>query len=177
MEALATVPNLHLILASLVYLSILVGVGLILFVPFFPGLAVILGGVLLYVGVMSAIAKTLSGIDVVTLVALIVVSVIGMTSAFWTEKLGLRFTYMSQQIMWGAIIGSLVGMFVFGMVGMLLGLIVGCMAMEMRGGRSPQESVKQGVSALMSMLGPRGFQLVMALVAASLVLSGRVVGL
>lgn len=177
MEALTTLPYLQQILIGVVYLCTLAGIFLILFVPFFPGMAVMLAGILVYVGVQSAIAKTLAGIDAVTLTVLVVLTLVGTTSSLWSEKLGLRFTYISQQAMWGAIIGALLGTFIFGMLGMLLGLIVGCMAMELRGGRSPKESLQQGVSALMSMLGPRGFQLIMALVAASFVTTGKVVGL
>lgn len=177
MEALTTLPHLQQILTALVYLCTLAGIFLILLVPFFPGMVVMLAGILIYVGVMSFTAKAFAGMDAVILAVLVVLTIIGTTSSIWSERLGLRFTYISQQAMYGAIIGSLLGAFLFGMLGMLLGLIIGCMAMELRGGRSPKDSLQQGVSALMSMLGPRGFQLVMALVAASFVTTGKVVGL
>lgn len=162
--------NLALYLPLVVDLCLLIGIGLILFVPFFPGLAVMLAGVLLYVGYQSTLAHTFAGMDPVWFGLILVLALAGLTSGWWSEKLGLRFTYMSQQVMWGAIMGSFIGLF-FGTFGMLLGFIVGAMAMELRGGRSFPESLRQGVASLMSMLGPRGFQLLMALVVGNLVLS------
>ncbi|MOA08805.1 hypothetical protein D3C78_1286000 [compost metagenome] len=127
-----------------------------------------LAGVAVYVGYHSFVAKTLAGVPMVPLIAIVAVSIIGMTSSWWSEKLGLRFSYMSQQVMWGAIIGSFIGIFLFGMLGMLVGLILGTFVMELRGGRKVGESIKLGVGSLLSMLGPRGFQLVMALVVGGL---------
>jgi uncharacterized protein YqgC (DUF456 family) len=89
---------------------------------------------------------------------------IGLSSSWWSEKLGLRFTYVTPNVMWGAVLGSFVGLFLFDILGMLLGLIIGAMAMEIRGGRPVAEACRQGMAAVMSMLGPRGFQLLMALV-------------
>jgi uncharacterized protein YqgC (DUF456 family) len=168
---ISTVPNLPLIIQSVTYLSLLAGVGLILFVPFFPGLAVMLAGIVLYVGYHSIMAKALAGAQLVPLIAMVLFSVIGLTSSWWSEKLGLRFTYMSQQVMWGALIGSFIGIFIFGLIGMLLGLILGVFVMELRGGRKLPESLKLGVASLLSMLGPRGFQLLMALLVGGLALS------
>jgi uncharacterized protein YqgC (DUF456 family) len=164
----STLPG---ILHYVAQLCLLAGVGLIMFVPFFPGLAVMLAGVLAYVGYQSFMAKTLAGIDAVTLGMIVGLTVIGLTSSWWSEKLGMRFTYLNQQAMWGAIIGSFIGIFLFGMLGMLIGLILGTMVMELRGGKPFADSLRQGVASLLSMLGPRGFQLVMALLVGGLALS------
>ena len=167
---ISTVPNLHVILQYLVYLCLLAGVALIIFKPFFPGLAVMVAGLLAYVAYESFVARDLAGIGLVPLISIVVLSAIGLTSAWWSEKLGIRFTYMSQQVMWGAIIGSFIGIFLFGMLGMVLGLIIGTLAMELRGGRPLPEAARQGVGAVLSMLGPRGFQLIMALVVGMMIL-------
>ena len=164
---ISTVPSIPLIVQIVAQLCLLAGVGLIIFRPFFPGLAVMLAGAL-YVGYHSAMARALAGMPLVPLIAVVVVTLLGLTSSWWTEKLGLRFSYMSQQVMWGAIIGSFIGIFLFGMLGMLLGLILGTFVMELRGGRKVGESIKLGVGSLLSMLGPRGFQLMMALVVGGL---------
>lgn len=155
------------IILDLVYAAMALGIGLIIFVPFFPGLAVILASVVAYVGYRSYGAMTFAGIDIPSLVIIVALSVIGMTSSWWSEKLGLRFSYMSQQVMWGAIIGSFIGIFIWGMVGFLLGLILGVFVMELRGGKKPGDAIRQGLGSLLSLLGPRGMQLMMALLVAS----------
>ena len=167
---ISTVPNLHLILGYVVYLAILGGIALIMFRPFFPGLAVILGGVLLYVGYESVVARGFAGMSPVWLAIVIGLSALGLTSSWWSEKLGVRFAHMSQQVMWGAIIGSFLGILLAGVFGMLLGLIIGTFAMELRSGRKPVEAARLGLGSLLSMLGPRGFQLIMALLVSSLAL-------
>lgn len=157
---------------SLVSLAMLMGIGLILFVPFFPGLALIAGAIVAYVAYASYRAGTLAGMAPVSLVLVVTLAAIGLTSAWWSEKLGLRFTYMAPTVMWGALIGSFVGILIFGMPGMLIGLVAGTVAMELRGGRPLPESLRHGVASLLAMLGPRGFQLLIALIVVSLGLTG-----
>lgn len=154
------------------HLALLGGIAAIMFAPAVPGLAVMLVGVLAYVAIETTRAGTLAGIGVAPLVGLVLVAAAGLSAPWWTGKLRLGFTYVSQQVMWGALIGSFVGIFIAGIVGMLIGLIAGTMIMEVRGGRSVPEALRHGLSALTSMLGPRGFQLVMALVFATIALSG-----
>jgi len=161
---ISTVPNLPVILFGLVQLLMLVGLGLIVFVPFFPGLAVILAALLLYIGYASVMAGGLAGIAVGPLVGILIFGLAGLFSSWWSQKLGLNFTYVTPPVMMGAMLGSIVFVMVFqSMFWMLLGMIVGAFAMEMRQGRPFKTALHQGTAGLYSMLGPRGFQLVMAM--------------
>jgi uncharacterized protein YqgC (DUF456 family) len=160
---LAGLP-LPFLLAQAVYLVMLVSLLLIVFVPFFPGVAVIMVAVAGYVGYSSFLAHGLAGMPPITLGFVAVFGLLALTSAWWTEKLEVRFSYTSQDVVWGMFIGSFAFGWVLGtmfwfMVGMLLGAIV----MEARDGRPLPEAIRRGISDLYSTLGPRGFQLLMAL--------------
>ncbi|HEY9720838.1 MAG TPA: DUF456 domain-containing protein [Oscillatoriaceae cyanobacterium] len=151
------------LLLLVVYVAMLAGLLAILVVPFFPGLLVVTLGLLAYVGYASYTAHALSGMGIVPLVAIVVLTVIGLSSSWWSERLELRFTYIAQPALWGAFIGSFIGLFIAGTGGLLLGMVIGVTLVEMRTGRKLRESLRQGAASLMSMLGPRGFQFLMAL--------------
>ena len=93
-----------------------------------------------------------------------VMALLGMFSSFWTEKLGLRFTYVSQLVAWGSMIVSMIfGMVLGSMFWFTVGMLVGAIAMELREGRGVPESLRMGAAAVYSMLGPRGLQLLIAI--------------
>lgn len=155
-----TIGALLLVVA---YAAMLVGLLAILVVPFFPGLVVIALGLAAYVGYASYSAQALAGIGLMPLVAVVLLSAIGLSSSWWSEKLGLRFTYLRQQAAWGAIIGSLIGLYVAQTSGLLIGLVLGVAIAELRAGRPFVEALREGAASLLSLLGPRGFQFLMAL--------------
>lgn len=137
----------------------------IVFVPFFPGVAVIFVSILAYVGYYSFTLHDLVGVTPAGAVVVVLFGVFGMFSSFFSEKLGLRYTYVSQMVVWGAIIVSLVlGSVLGGVLWFSLGLVVGAIAMEMHEGRSFVSACQQGTAAIYSMLGPRGFQLLAAMI-------------
>lgn len=165
MLAASSLPYLLLVSA---YVAMLVGLATIVFIPFFPGLLVILAGLAAYVGYSSYQAHTLVGMAPVPLVACVLVSVLGLTSSWWSEKLGLHYVYLRQEAMWGAFLGMFVGLY-FSLVGMIVGMIVGVVFVEIFTMKTAKgQALRQGVAAFLSMLGPRGFQLVMALLVVSL---------
>jgi uncharacterized protein YqgC (DUF456 family) len=149
----------------------LLGIGLILFRPFFPGLLVILAGLAVYVGYASYEAHTLAGITPVGLALVAVAAAVALSSSWWQDKLGLRFTYTDSMVMWGAFVGSFVGMYLWDIFGLLIGLVIGAFAMELRGGKRLPDAFRQGVASMLSMLGPRGFQLIMANLASQIALT------
>jgi uncharacterized protein YqgC (DUF456 family) len=155
---------LPLLLLDLVFATMLACLALIVFVPFFPGVAVMFTVIVAYVGYASFMAQGFAGIAPLSAGLVVLFALSGIFSSWWTEKLGLRFTYVSQQVMWGAIIGSLViGMVRPGMFWFMIGMIIGAIATELSQRKPFVEAVRQGVAAVYSMLGPRGFQLLMAM--------------
>jgi hypothetical protein len=161
--------RMDLVLLELVYLAMIGGIGLILFVPFFPGLAVILAAVLAYVGYVSAVSHTLAGMGPVALGLFTLVGLAGLSSGWWTERFGIHLHYVSPEVAYAGVIGSLIGTLVIGQPGMLVGLIAGVLIFEII--RQPNaRGVRSGFASLISLSGPRGFQLILALLMAAIAL-------
>ncbi|MDB5098245.1 MAG: hypothetical protein JWM80_2666 [Cyanobacteria bacterium RYN_339] len=160
---IAALP-LPFILAKVVYAATLLSLLLIVFVPFFPGVAVILVAIAGWVGYNSFLAHNLAGMPPVSLGFVVVIGLIALTSAWWTEKLELRFSYASQDVVWGMMIGSFAFGAVLGtMFWFLVGMFAGAVIMEARDGRPLQDAVRRGLADVYSTVGPRGFQLLMAM--------------
>jgi hypothetical protein len=160
---LAGLP-LPFLISKLVYVAMLASLLLIVFVPFFPGVAVILVAVAGWVGYMSFTAHDLAGMPAITLGFVVVVGLIALTSAWWTERLELRFSYTSQDVIWGMMVGSFAFGWVLGtMFWFMVGMVLGAVIMEARGGRPGTEAIRRGLADVYSALGPRGFQLMMAM--------------
>lgn len=90
--------------------------------------------------------------------------------AFFSEwlgkKLDLRTRWVSQQTLWGAIIGSLIGLFLFNRLEMmLLGIFAGAAIAESKSG--PQAAIRQGAAAFLAILGGDGFRILAAAAIAS----------
>jgi hypothetical protein len=164
---IAADPRLSLILLELVLLAMAGGIGLIVLVPFFPGLAVILAAVLVYVAYASAVAGTLAGLGAVPLALIVAISVLGLTSGWWTERFGIHMHFVSPQVAYAGVIGSVIGTLLASMPGMLLGLMVGVVVLEIQ--RSPNaRGLRNGFASLISLAGPRGFQLMLALLVSAI---------
>jgi uncharacterized protein YqgC (DUF456 family) len=160
---IAALP-LPFLIAKLVYVAMLASLLLIVFVPFFPGVAVILVAVVGWVGYQSFLAQGLAGMPAITLGFVAVVGLIALTSAWWTERLELRYSYTSQDVVWGMMIGSMAFGVVLGtMFWFMIGMLLGAVIMEARGGRPGAEAFRRGMADVYSALGPRGFQLLMAM--------------
>jgi uncharacterized protein YqgC (DUF456 family) len=157
--------NVHFLIFVATYLLLIGGLVLNVAMPRVPGLAVVLAGLLLGGGYGLYEAGP-TPLIYLPLLIIILLAAIGLSVSWWTEKLRIRLAYFPTQVMWGAMIGSFVGLFILGaypVLGMILGLIVGTMIMELRSGRSFKESLRQGIASLIAMLGPKGFQLMMTL--------------
>lgn len=79
--------------------------------------------------------------------------------------------YLSRDVAAGAVIGSLIGLFLDPsgtLLGMMVGFILGAVVVQARGGRSPGDALREGVAALWNLSGPRGAAFILALTAASI---------
>lgn len=166
----STVPNLAVIAPAAAYLAMIVGMGLIVFVPFFPGLAVICVGALAYAGYFAFAAQSLSTIQMLALAGIALFSFAGIFSSWWSEKLGLRFTYVTPEVLWGGFLGlilvSILNLSMFWQIlALFIGATIAAIGIQKRGFK---EGVRHGPVAIYSMLGPRGFQLLMSLLVCDL---------
>lgn len=155
-----------------VYGLMFLGLMLIVFRPFFPGLAIISATVLGYyaLGCVVLPPTSLAEVPYLALPGVVLATALGLGSGWWTEKLGVRFTYAGQDIGMAAFLGMVIAMLLYlPLVPQVIGMSIGAsLAMIYVQKRPPLDAIRNGPVAVYSMLGPRGFQLLMALVVCEL---------
>jgi uncharacterized protein len=110
-------------------------------VPALPGIPLIFGGIWLIAGVDSY-----HHLGPWWLLGIAVVGAIGLTLDLLAGALGAQRVGASKQAVWGALVGTVIGLF-FGLPGLLLGPFVGAVLGELAAGNSVLRSTHVGVSA------------------------------
>ncbi|MEQ1440119.1 DUF456 domain-containing protein [Fontimonas sp. SYSU GA230001] len=125
----------------------LVGVGLAgVVVPALPGVPMIFIGLWL-----AAWIDDYTRVGAVTLVALGLIVVLAIVVDFVASALGARRVGASPQALWGAVLGSLVGVF-FGLPGIVLGPFAGAVLGELSARRSLGQAANVGIATWMGLL-------------------------
>ena len=127
---------LYLIAAALM-LAGLVGT----IVPSLPGIPLIFGGIWLIAAV-----DRYHHLGLWWLLGIAVVGAIGLTLDLLAGALGAKRVGASKQAVWGALLGTVIGLF-FGLPGLLLGPFVGAALGELAAGNSILRSTNVGMSA------------------------------
>jgi uncharacterized protein YqgC (DUF456 family) len=127
---------LYLIAAALIVLGL---VGAI--VPALPGIPLIFGGLWLIAGV-----DRYHHLGLWWLLGIAAVGAAGLALDLFASALGVRRVGASRQAVWGALVGTVIGLF-FGLPGLLLGPFVGAVLGELAAGNSVLRSTHVGVSA------------------------------
>lgn len=130
------------VLAALLMVAGLAGAIL----PALPGIPLLFAGIWLAAGV-DHYRHAGAG----WLIAIGVAGLIGMAMDFVAGTLGAKRAGASSRALWGAAIGTVVGLF-FGLPGLLLGPFLGALAGELSAGNSVLRSAHVGVSAWFGML-------------------------
>jgi len=136
-------------LHSLWYIAaaVLILVGLIgTVVPALPGVPLVFGGMLL-----AAWADGFQHIGVGTLIVLGVLTVLALAVDFVAGLAGAKRVGASKHALWGAAIGTIVGIF-FGIPGLLLGPFVGALIGELVAGGTLQRAANVGAGAWIGFL-------------------------
>jgi uncharacterized protein YqgC (DUF456 family) len=126
--------------------------------PALPGIPLIFAGIWLAAGV-----DHYRHLGPWWLVAIAVAGLIGMAMDFIAGLLGARSVGASGRALWGAAIGTVVGMF-FGLPGLLLGPFIGALLGELASGTSVLRSAHVGLSTWFGMLVGTLVKLVMSVV-------------
>lgn len=144
METVALILTIILFIAGLL--------GTIL--PVLPGAILIYGGMLLY-GFMTRFA-TLDAyfFFLQTLVLVLIFMVDFVASAISTRHFG-----GSKPAAWGAVIGTILGLFFLGPLGIILGPFLGATTAEMLRGTELKQSLRVGFGSLIGILGGTVFKL------------------
>ncbi len=125
----------------------LVGVGLSgAVVPALPGVPLVFAG--LWLGAWIDGYTRVSALTLGVLAALVVLSII---IDFLAAAVGAQRVGASRQAIWGAVLGSLVGLF-FGLPGIVLGPFVGAVLGELSARRSLNHATHVGIATWMGLL-------------------------
>jgi uncharacterized protein len=130
----------------------------------------ILAGVLILVGLICAILPSVPGIPIMFigiwllagvddyrhlgygwLIGIAVVGTIGVAMDLGAGVLGAKRVGASPRALWGAFLGSIVGLF-FGLPGVLLGPFLGAVLGELSAGNSPLRSAEVGVGTWVGLI-------------------------
>jgi uncharacterized protein YqgC (DUF456 family) len=132
-----------LILAIILFIVGLIGTVL----PFLPGAILVYGGMLLY-GFLTGFTTLSLYFFIFQAIALgIILLVDYLASAVGTKRFG-----GSKQAAWGAIIGTILGIF-FGPLGIIIGPFLGAFAAEMLSGTSMNQALLVGLGTIIGFLG------------------------
>ena len=115
-------------------------------VPVLPGIPLIFGGIWLLARV-----DHYNHLGVWWLVGIALVGAVGLTMDLLAAALGAKRVGASPRAVWGALLGTLIGLF-FGLPGLLLGPFFGAVAGELSAGSSMQRGAHVGVSTWIGLL-------------------------
>src|ERR1700744_4910488 len=125
----------------------LLAVGLVgAVVPFLPGIPLIFGGIWLIAGV-----DHYRHLGLWWLLGIALVGTIGLLMDLLAGALGAKRVGASPRAVWGALLGTVVGIF-FGLPGLILGPFLGALLGELAGGNSVLRSAHVGVGTWVGLL-------------------------
>jgi uncharacterized protein len=130
------------VIAALLMVAGLVGA----IVPSLPGIPLIFGGIWLIAG-----TDHYRHLGLGWLLGIAAVGMIGLTADLIASALGAKRVGASQQAVWGALAGTMIGL-LFGLPGLLLGPFVGAVLGELTAGRGVLRSTRVGVGAWIGLL-------------------------
>mgnify|MGYP005813114659 CR=1 FL=1 len=145
-------------LALIIFALFLLAGGAGVILPFLPGVPLAAVGVLF--------AAWLGEFQVLGLREILIAALLAGLSLvldYLTTVLGARLYGASARGVWGALIGSVVGVFFFPPFGFLLGAGVGAIGAELITGRSWQDAVRAGLGTLIGSLGGVAVKLLLIL--------------
>jgi uncharacterized protein YqgC (DUF456 family) len=134
--------TLYFVLATLLILIGLAGTLL----PVLPGVPLVFAGMLL-----AAWADHFQHVGVFTLTLLGILSAVALLIDFFAGLLGARRVGASKRALWGAMIGTLLGLF-FGLPGILLGPFLGAVAGELSSGSKIEKATNVGIGTWLGLL-------------------------
>ncbi|MGH8041994.1 MAG: DUF456 domain-containing protein [Rudaea sp.] len=135
-------PTLYFVLAAILILVGMAGA----VVPILPGVPLVFGGMLL-----AAWADHFRHVGAFTLTLLGVLAALALLVDFVAGLLGARRVGASPRALWGAMFGTLAGLF-FGLPGLLLGPFLGAVAGELSTGRKLNHAARVGIGTWIGLL-------------------------
>lgn len=122
--------------------------------PVLPGAILIYGGMLLY-GLMTKFAA----LDVYFFFLQAIVLIIIFLVDFVASAVSTRHFGGSKPAAWGSVIGTIIGIFILGPLGIIIGPFLGATAAELLRGTDANQSIRVGFGSLVGILGGTVFKL------------------
>jgi uncharacterized protein YqgC (DUF456 family) len=116
-------------------------------VPGLPGLPLVLVGVYVY-----AFGTGFRSVGIVALTIVTILGLLAMALSYLGNLVGARVFGASRAGIVGAMVGLLVGLFLFPPFGVLVCPLIGAVAGELLAGRRPEEAIRGGCGALVGYL-------------------------
>ncbi|MEB3327742.1 MAG: hypothetical protein VKQ33_00755 [Candidatus Sericytochromatia bacterium] len=167
-------PQAALIAYALAHLGLLLGIALVVLRPFAPGTLVTGLTALAYAGYTLAMTRTLSPAIGWPVGGVLLLMAVSYLAPSWSERLGLRFASPQPPIVMGAFLGLVFGGFALGggMLGQLVGLVLGAFVAGLGQSRAGwRGALRAGPATMYAALGPRAFELLLALAVSDVALS------
>ena len=127
--------------------------------PALPGVILIFGGMVLYGFMTNFTGLSIYFFIMQSIVMLVIFLVDFLASAVSTKKYG-----GSKQATFGAVLGTIVGIMVFGPLGIIIGPFVGSVITEVIIGKEIKQAVLVGFGSLVGVLGGTIFKLIAEIV-------------
>ena len=145
---------------ALILALVLMAVGLVgTVVPSLPGIILVFGGTLVY-----ALATNFQRVGIGDLALFGALTLLALALGFVAHALGARAFGATRWGILGAVVGLFVGVLVAGPLGLLLGPLLGAIALEVASGRPLRQAWRSGVGALLGFLLGTLAELTLALV-------------
>jgi uncharacterized protein YqgC (DUF456 family) len=123
--------------------------------PIMPGVILIYSGMLIYGILTKFVILDANFFLLQGMAVLLIFSVDFLATAAGTKRFG-----GSRYAMWGAVIGTLAGLVIFGPFGIILGPFLGAVTVELILGKKPNLAIKAGFGTLIGILGGTVIKLV-----------------
>ncbi len=144
--------------ALYVIAAVLIAVGLVgAIVPLLPGIPLIFGGVWLIAGL-----DHYRHLGLWWLIGIALIGAVGLAMDLLAGALGAQRVGASRQAVWGAMIGTVIGLF-FGLPGLLLAPFIGALAGELTSGNSVLRAAHVGAGTWIGLIFGTLFKLVTSL--------------
>lgn len=136
--------TIALVIAIILFVAGLVGT----IMPVLPGVVLIYAGMLIY-GFMTHFTTLPAYFFILQALVVVVLFLVDYAaSAIGTKRFG-----GSKQAVWGAVIGTILGIIIFGPLGIILGPFLGAVAAELIRGTDINKTIRVGFGTLIGVLG------------------------
>ncbi len=128
-------------------------------IPLLPGIPLIFAGYLLF-----GLLTHWQYYSLNSMVVLGMITALSVLLDYWVGAAGAKKYGASSAGVWGALIGTVVGIFTMGFFGIIFGPLIGAVAGELLAGKPQRQALNAGMGAFLGFLAGSLFKLVLGLV-------------